>query len=127
METRMNILIAQERIAEIERKAEAARIVSDVPEEHDEAPVLALRLAGPDEDGELGRLAELDSQRPLTGDVLVALLDGRLVAAMSLEDGRVVADPLVRTLEERALLRTRAHQLKRGPRRPRRRFRLRLA
>jgi hypothetical protein len=57
----------------------------------------------------------------------VALLDGRLVAAMSLEDGRVVADPLVRTLNERALLQTRAAQLERRPRRPRRRFRPRFA
>ena len=127
METRMNILIAQERIGEIERKAEAARRTADVTEQPTETPVLALRLAAPDEDRELKRLAELDCQRPLTGDVLVAILDGRLVAAMSLEDGRVVADPLVRTLEERALLQTRAAQLKRRPRRPRRRFRLRFA
>ena len=127
METRMNILIAQERIGEIERKAEAARRTADVTEQPTETPVLALRLAAPDEDRELKRLAELDCQRPLTGDVLVAILDGRLVAAMSLEDGRVVADPLVRTLEERALLQTRAAQLKRRPRRSRRRFRLRFA
>jgi hypothetical protein len=127
METRMNILIAKDRIAEVERKAEAARRTAHVVEQPTETPVLALRLAAPDEAGELKRLAGLDSQRPLTGDVLVALLDGRLVAAMSLEDGRVVADPLVRTLEERALLQTRAAQLKRRPRRPRRRFRLRFA
>jgi hypothetical protein len=127
METRMSILIAQERMADLERKAEAKRRASEVVEEHTETPVLALRLAGPDEADELAELAELDSQRPLTGDVLVALLDGELVAAMSLEDGRVVADPLVRTLEERALLRTRAAQLKRGPKPRRRRFRLRFA
>jgi hypothetical protein len=127
METRMNILIAQERNADLERKVEAKRRVAEVVEQPAETPVLALRMAGPDETGELAALAELDSQRPLTGDVLVALLDGELVAAMSLEDGRVVADPLVRTLEERALLRTRAAQLKRPPKPRRRRFRLRFA
>jgi hypothetical protein len=126
METRMNILIANERIADVERKVEAARRSAEVAEQPAETPVLALRTAGPDEAGELDRLAALDSQRPLTGEVLVALLDGRLVAAMSLEDGRVVADPLVRTLEERALLHTRAAQLRRRPR-PRRRFRPRFA
>ena len=46
---------------------------------------------------ELRRLAELDSQRPLTGDALVAEIDGQPAAAISLADGRVIADPFKHT------------------------------
>jgi hypothetical protein len=130
METRMNILIAQEKISDLERKVEAHRR-EEVVDETPAAPVIALRLAGHDEASQLAELASLDSQRPLNGDVLVALVDGQLVAAISLVDGRVVANPLRRTVEVRALLQTRAAQLAPKPRkrrRPRRRrFRLRLA
>ena len=42
------------------------------------------------------RLAELDSRPAPHGDVLVAEVNGRLVAAMGM-DGSVVADPFERT------------------------------
>ena len=42
---------------------------------------------------------------PLTGEVLLAVADGRPVAAMSVDDGRVAADPFERTGEAVALLR----------------------
>jgi hypothetical protein len=45
----------------------------------------------------LHRLAELDSQRPLTGDALVAEIDAKPAAAISLADGRVIADPFQQT------------------------------
>jgi len=51
------------------------------------------------------RLALLDSQRPLKGDVLVARIDGTTVAALSPKSGRVVADPFRRTKEIVAALR----------------------
>jgi hypothetical protein len=47
----------------------------------------------------LADLAALDSARPLTGRTVVAELDGRVVAAVSLHDGRVVADPFVPTAD----------------------------
>jgi len=50
-----------------------------------------------DEESAVRRLALLDSQRPLTGPVLVAQVDGEPVAAMSAASGRVVADPFRRT------------------------------
>jgi hypothetical protein len=47
-----------------------------------------------DEDTErLRHLAERSAQRPLTGRILVAQRDGSAIAALSLEDGRAVADP----------------------------------
>jgi hypothetical protein len=74
---------------------------------------LFLLLAGPVDAGTLTRLAALDETEPLTGDVLLAVADGRAVAAMSVADGRVVADPFARTSEAVALLRLRAQQTRR--------------
>jgi hypothetical protein len=59
----------------------------------------------------LARLAELDSTHPLTGDVLIAEEKGVAVAATSLADGRVIADPFRLTGPARAALRARAHAL----------------
>ena len=80
---------------------------------------LALRAARADEDPVLRRLAELDDSRPLQGDVLLALVDGEAVAAVSLGDGRVVANPFRPTADTVNLLSLRASQL--GRRRARRR------
>jgi hypothetical protein len=126
MNPRMTLQIAQQHIADLQHSAELARRVAHTPEAPKRTPVIALRAAGTDEAGDLLRLAALDSQPPLRGDALVALVDGKLVAAISLEDARVIADPLAPTAEVRDLLHTRATQLLRRPR-PRRRFRLRFA
>jgi hypothetical protein len=77
------------------------------------ATSLYLLPAGPVDAGTLARLAALDETEPLTGDVLMAVADGRAVAALSVADGRVVADPFARTGEAVALLRLRAHQARR--------------
>jgi hypothetical protein len=69
---------------------------------------IAIRPSRPDESAALRDLAGLDSARPLTGDVLVALVDDTAVAALSLEDGRVVADPFRRTADVVDLLEIRA-------------------
>jgi hypothetical protein len=74
---------------------------------------LFLLPAGPVDAGTLTRLAALDETEPLTGDVLLAVADGRAVAAMSVADGRVAADPFARTGEVVALLRLRAQQTSR--------------
>jgi hypothetical protein len=71
------------------------------------------------------RLAELDSQRPVTGPALVGEIDGRPAAAISLEDGRVVADPFRPTANLVALLRMRARGLRAQERTPALRDRLR--
>jgi hypothetical protein len=59
----------------------------------------------------LARLAELDSAPPLVGDVLLADERGVTVAATSLADGRVIADPFRLTGPARAALHARAHAL----------------
>src|SRR3954454_22001212 len=55
---------------------------------------------------DLVNLARLDSARPLTGEVLLAVQGGEVAAAMSLDTGAVVADPLRPTAHLVELLRT---------------------
>jgi len=56
-----------------------------------------VRLATRDDVDTLTSLAERDSQQPLVGRVLIGQLDGTPAAALSLHDGRVIADPSLRT------------------------------
>jgi hypothetical protein len=59
----------------------------------------------------LERLAALDSQSALSDPILLAEVDGTPVAAISLADGRAIADPFRRTAHVVGALRTRAHGL----------------
>jgi hypothetical protein len=93
---------------------------------------VSLKVADRDDDAMIDVLSELDSAPPLSGTKLVAFVDGWPVAAMSLDDGRVVANPFTSTVQAIDLMRMRAHQLapaSRSRRRPslRRVRRLRLA
>jgi hypothetical protein len=72
---------------------------------------VALRLATPADERRLRTLAALDSAPVPAGEVLIAVLDGRLSAAVSIDDGHVIADPFHRTAGLVALLRIRAAQL----------------
>jgi hypothetical protein len=72
---------------------------------------MAFRPATAADDAALRRLAALDSTTPLSGTVLLAELDGDLVAARSLADDRAVADPFVRTAEVLEVLRAYAARL----------------
>ena len=69
---------------------------------------ISIRPSRPDEQSALNDLAGLDSARPLSGDVLVAVVDEAPVAAISLGDGRVIADPFRRTADTVKLLKLRA-------------------
>ena len=75
---------------------------------------LTVRVAGQGDASTLIRLAQLDEDAPLSGEVLLAEADGRPVAALSLRDRRAVADPFVASAGAVALLRLRARQLARG-------------
>jgi hypothetical protein len=87
------------------------------------APTIELRLAHATETEVVRRLAELDSTPELTGQVVIALVNGDAVAGLSLLDQRVVANPFVATREAVALLRLRAEHLAGAPtRRKSRRF-----
>ena len=77
---------------------------------------IVIRPAYPDDAAALARLAALDSRRPLRGRVLLAERDGRPVAALSIDDGRIAADPFAPTADLVALLGVHAVQPARTPR-----------
>ena len=72
-------------------------------------PTIQIRVARPDDEPTLLRLAALDSAPAPRGDVLVALIDGDILAALALHSGRAIADPFRHTADLVELLRTRAH------------------
>ena len=79
---------------------------------------LVLRPSTATDAAALERLAALDSARPLTGEVILAYAGGDVRAALSLETGRVVADPFYPSAELVELLRAASGN---APRRSRRR------
>ena len=74
------------------------------------APTIAIRLATNEDNSTLRRLAALDSAPAPHGPVLVADVDGEIVAARSLTKPRSIADPFRRTADIRELLELRARQ-----------------
>jgi hypothetical protein len=80
--------------------------------EQDRPPAgITLRIAHAADADRLATLAQLDSARIPAGIVLIAEVDGRLAAALSIDGGEAIADPLHRTADVVALLRLRAAQL----------------
>ena len=60
----------------------------------------------------LERVAGLDSKRLPAGPLLVAIVDGRIWAALAVLDEAAIADPFVPSGDLVGLLRTRASQLR---------------
>ena len=81
---------------------------------------LVVRRARPTDDHALAELAALDSARPLTGPRIVGEVVDRIVAAVSLHDGRVVADPFTPTATVVEMLRLRTAGGRSARARPRR-------
>jgi hypothetical protein len=77
---------------------------------------LTIRMAAPEDDGALRRLAELDSAAPLSGRVLLAEIDGAVLAAASLEGGKVISDPFTPSAYAVRMLTVRRYQLMRSGR-----------
>jgi hypothetical protein len=66
---------------------------------------LVVRRARPSDHHALATLAALDSARPLIGERIVGEVDGQIAAAVSLHDGRVVANPFEPTADVVEILR----------------------
>jgi hypothetical protein len=81
---------------------------------------VTIRHAGSQDAVALTLLAALDSAPRLHAPVLVAESGGLVLAAISLDDGQIVADPFFPTADLVALLRARAERLS-TPEAPRRR------
>ena len=74
---------------------------------------VAVRLAQPGDEAAIRRVAALDNRAVPKGHVLVAEVDGEVIAAISV-GGVAVADPFRWTADVVALLEMRADQLKAG-------------
>lgn len=125
----LNAVMAQEHVRDLTRAAARYNAVPSRPP-WQSGPAVELRPARAADDRVARQLAELDDAAELEGPVLLAVVGGRAVAAIALDDGRVVADPFVPTAHAVALLRLRAGHLSHvsARRRPRIRLpRLRLA
>lgn len=123
MNTSLNALIAQEHVSDLTRAAAHYNGAPSRPEWRAE-PAVQLRPARADEDAVVRELAALDDARPLEGPVLLAIVGDRAVAAIALDDERVVANPFVHTAHAVSLLRLRASHVSRTSRRHRRRLHL---
>ena len=84
-----------------------------------------IRMATDDDAEALRRLAELDSQRPLGGRIMIGELDGAPAAALSLSTSRTIADPFRPTAHLVASMRARAGGIIAVERKPSLRERLR--
>jgi hypothetical protein len=123
MATSLNALAASEHIADLDRAANGPgagraglRRRRGTTEVSSARPA-AVRFAHLEEAGTLRRLAQLDSAPELAGEILVATIAADVVAALSLDDGRVVANPFVLTSDAVELLRRSATALTRRRRR----------
>jgi len=75
---------------------------------------VTIRRARPADAAAIEELATLDDSAPLDGDLIVAEVNGRIWAARSLADARLVSDPFHPTAEARALLELRAAHIERA-------------
>jgi len=91
--------------------ADQRRSAAEHRRSHHPVGAVEMRRATVKDERAVRRLAQLDEMTPPQGDVLLAELDGRLVAALPLEGGRAVADPFTPTREIVELLVLRAAAL----------------
>ncbi|HET7128341.1 MAG TPA: hypothetical protein VFJ93_04615 [Gaiellaceae bacterium] len=77
-----------------------------------ESPDIELRMCKAADDPEIDRLAALSEVPVPYGRLVVALLDGKLVAAKPLNGDPVIRDPFVKTAHLVHLLEVRAEQLR---------------
>jgi hypothetical protein len=122
-------VMVEERVAAAERyrlAKEAGRTAADPRDVYDSVTV---RFAGEGDSDGLRRLADRDGGRAPRGPLLVAEVDGCLLAARSLADGRSIADPFAHSAHLAELLALRSAHLRGEPSvpSPRRRRAKRLA
>lgn len=115
----LNLYRADAQRLELERHAAAGRPAArgGKPRPARIQEALSVRLADEGDRTTVEQLAELDSATVPCGRLLIGMVGHTPAAALSLVDGRVVANPFTPTRELIALMRLRARQLevRRGP------------
>lgn len=117
MFTNLQLPIIRLRAEEIDARAQRLGPLLAAADERRRAAAQApitVRHATADDGRELTLLAELDSAPPVRMPALIGERCGVAVAALSLRDDAVVANPFVPTLDVVALLRMRGRQLRHG-------------
>jgi hypothetical protein len=110
----LTMAVTQARIDDLRRTADARRAAHGRTQPAQPAVTdqsVTLRFGSRADEGLLARLAALDSSTPPAPPVLLAEVDGQLLAALALSDGTVVADPFHPAPDLIDLLRARARQL----------------
>ena len=102
-------IMMEDRIATLRRSARPRKRTEPV---RVESPDIELRMCKPADDPAIDRLAALSEVPVPYGRLVVALLDGKLVAALPLNGDPVLRDPFVKTAELVHLLEVRADQLR---------------
>jgi len=72
---------------------------------------VAVRLARPEDEAAIQKIASLDGKKAPSGRVLVAEADREIIAALAIDGGNAVADPFRWTSDVVALMEMRAEQL----------------
>lgn len=121
MHPALNSFLADARQHDLVEQGARARLAAARRERS--GPSIVVRLATPDDQPTLDRLAALDSHEVLADPALIGEIDNHAVAAVSLSDGDAIADPFVPTTAVLEVLRLRARQLSDQPRSRRRRWR----
>lgn len=124
MDSQLHFLSVDSRTAELHRRAENWRRVGQHP--NASAPTsIVIRPTAPADADDLLRLSQLEGRRVPEGPTLVAVVEGELLAALPLGDGRSLAQPLADPFRPTAmlvdLLWLRAAHLRGHPAPPRRR------
>lgn len=103
-------VLAEGRMQDMRRERERRARVTP-PRAVQDGPTIALRLCRVGDDSALARLAALEERPVPEGQLVVAELNGRIVAALPLDGSPPLRDPFVRTAHLQRLLELRAAQL----------------
>ena len=108
-------LVAAERVDQLRRDARTVR--TEEPPVASAADDVELRLARVHDGAALERLALLDGRKTPRGPLVVAVVEERIVAALSVSGGTAIRDPFAATAHLVPLLELRASQLRAPARR----------
>lgn len=100
------------------RVEDALRTRNQSPRRDVSLPPVTIRHAAAADLTSLERLAALDSRRVPSGELFVAEVDGRLLAATSIDTGAVIADPFEHTASIVELLRVHSRGVRPAASRP---------
>ena len=92
----MQIQIVRDQNAERLRDADRRRSLLPAARVSTE-PAVCIRLAGTGDSAAMNRLAELEGRSLPAGDALIAAIDERVLAAISMKSGETLADPFQHT------------------------------